>query len=391
MYRIRRLKIERTALLDALSLASGLLYSQTVVLFWRTVRKHNLWLRPSSLMRWHSSEMLHAHSADAVVQQFASALKSWRKRRKDEPNAHPPRRRRRFNKIVWKSSAIRLKNENLLLSNARGIAPVVIPWQHELPTMIEIGWNGTGYELRAVYNAVSESEPVGEKTAGVDLGEIHPAVTHDGATTTIVNGRYLRSLRRYQNKLKAMLSAKIDVKKRGSKRRAKLICSKKKQLQKLDHQIRDILHKQTSNLVSTLHRAGVQTVAIGDVRTIRTRTDLGRHVNQKIHQWLAGATRSQITYKAETLGMQVVIQDERYSSKTCPACLERRKSAPSGRNFVCKACGFRFHRDGVGSVNIRRMYLGSGPVVGAMASPVGVRFHPHLRRSSSKIAALAAA
>ena len=38
-----------------------------------------------------------------------------------------------------------------------------------------------------------------------------------------------------------------------------------------------------------------------------------------------------------------------------------------------------FHRDGVGSINIRRKYLGLGPVVGAMASPTGVRWHPHRR------------
>ena len=120
MYYVRRLKIDQTDLLDALSLASGSLYSQTVVSFWRTVRKQNLWLKPSSLMRWHSGEMLHAHSADAVVQQFSSALKSWRKRRKSDPNARPPRKRRRFNKIIWKSSAIRVKDGNLVLSNARG-------------------------------------------------------------------------------------------------------------------------------------------------------------------------------------------------------------------------------------------------------------------------------
>ena len=45
-------------------------------------------------------------------------------------------------------------------------------------------------------------------------------------------------------------------------------------------------------------------------------------------------------------------------------------------------CGFVFHRDGVGAINIRQKYTGSGPVVGAMASPTGVRYHAHLSRSS---------
>jgi putative transposase len=41
-----------------------------------------------------------------------------------------------------------------------------------------------------------------------------------------LNGRLLRSQRRYQNKLKGKLSARIDRMKRGSKRRRRLIRSK---------------------------------------------------------------------------------------------------------------------------------------------------------------------
>jgi hypothetical protein len=37
-----------------------------------------------------------------------------------------------------------------------------------------------------------------EHSAGIDLGEIHPAVSHDGERTHILNGRLLRSKRQYQ-------------------------------------------------------------------------------------------------------------------------------------------------------------------------------------------------
>jgi putative transposase len=57
---------------------------------------------------------------------------------------------------------------------------------------------------------------------------------------------------------------------------------------------------------------------------------------------------------------------------------------PKMRVYRCRnpKCRFVFHRDGVGSINIRRKYLGLGLVVGAMASPIGVRYHAHLRCSS---------
>jgi transposase, IS605 OrfB family, central region len=312
-------------------------------------------------MRWfpnNGANELHSHSADAVVQSFFASLQSWRQRRKADPNAKPPRRRRRYFKVIWKSSAIKVQDGKLCLSNGKGNPPVVIPWAWETPVQVEIGWDGKQYELRACYDLsqTAEDEPnegaitpqTGE-VAGVDLGEVHLAVAHDGVGTFIANGRLLRAKRRYQNKLKGKLSRLIDRKKKGSRRRKRLISSKQKQLAKLRKQIADILHKQTTRLVSTLHERGVQTVVIGDIRDIRMSANYNKKANQKIHQMLHGQARHQITYKAERLGMKVVLQDERYSSQECPVCGQRNK--PKGRVYRC-GCGFEFHRDGVGAINI---------------------------------------
>ena len=146
------------------------------------------------------------------------------------------------------------------------------------------------------------------------------------------------------------------------------------------HQLRDALHKQTTHLVSTLHVRGVQTLAIGDLRTCRINTAVGHVGNQRIHQMPSGQVRHMLTYKAEGRGMQVVLVPEAYTSQTCPCCGKRYK--PRGRVYRCSRCGFAFHRDGVGAINIRQKYTASGPVVGAMASPIGVRYQPHLRCSS---------
>src|SRR5438552_16883655 len=107
MYIVRRINIGRRPQLDELALECGRLYSATVVWFWRTVRHQEIWLKPSSMMRWLNSEKLHAHSADACVQAFYAALKSWRKRRKTDPEAKPPRGRRKFFRIEYKNTAIR--------------------------------------------------------------------------------------------------------------------------------------------------------------------------------------------------------------------------------------------------------------------------------------------
>jgi putative transposase len=380
LYTVRRLKIGRTEQMDALARAAGELYSQVVVWFWRTVRHKGLWLQAKHLMRWLTSALLHAHSSDAVVQSFFAALASWHGRRKVDPDAHPPRRRKRYYRVQWKRSAIRLKAGRLHLANGRGHAPLVVPWCWDVPCQVEMGWDGTQYEFRATY-LLDEPRPLpAGETAGIDLGEIHSAVAHDGTEATSLNGRYLRSVRRYQNKLKARLAALRDRKTRRSRRHQRIVASIRRQLRRLDHQIKDITHKQTTRLVSTLHERGVQIVAIGDIRDIRQRIDYGHKANEKLHQMPSGLIRHLVTYKAQRRGMQVVLQNERYTSRTCPSC--RRRHKPRGRRFRCPWCGFVAHRDVVGAWNIRTEYLGASPVVGAMASPSGVRYHAHMRCST---------
>ena len=423
-YIVRKIKIGKTLQLDELARAAGELYSRTVISFWRTVRKKEVWLSGYSMEKWQMSDKLHAHTSDAITQSFYASLKSWRSRRKLDPNSKPPRRRRWFYKVIWKQSAIKLKDGKLRLSNGRGNQPLIINWRWVKPKIVEMGWNKGSqcYELRACYIesasksiksgntsighaggtpaplSVRETPPLNDgrgvrvppcddgispsacsdfvRVAGCDLGEIHPMVIADGVDTDIYNGRLLRSKRQYQNKLKAKLSNLIDKKKRGSKRRKKLIKSKQKQLAKIKNQIKDIEHKLTSKAVSTLKERSVQTLVIGDVRDIRKNINYGKKANQKLHQWNFGSIRSQLEYKCAKIGIQTELITEEYTSQTCLSC--GKKNKPRNRNYKC-SCGFKFHRDGIGSNNIRAKYLEQVPVVGLMARPVGVRWNAHLQ------------
>jgi len=381
MYQIRRVHIGKTAQLDELSHECGLLYTQTLVFFWRTVRHKGIWLKEKHLKRLFTSHKLHAHTADACVEAFFASLKSWRERKKQgDPDTHPPRRRKWYFRIEYKRSAMSLKDGMLRLSNGKGNAPLILDWPWALPQTVVIHWTGSEYEAIATYK---QEQPAarqeGEKVAGVDLGEVHMAVSHDGEHTHILNGRLLRSKVQYRNKLQAELHSRIDGRmQKGSKRRKRLIRSKRRQLKKIEHQIRDIEHKQTTRLITTLHKNGVRTVVIGDVRDIRQDNDVGHANNQKIHQWSHGRVRFKLTYKAERMGMSVVLQDEHYTSRTCPCCGQVR-SKVKGRVFSCPKCKWGYHRDGVGSINIRQKYLASLPVVGGMAPPTGLRYTPHAR------------
>jgi len=120
-YQVRRVHIGKTIQLDELARECGRLYSQTVASFWRTVRHKGIWLAPKHLMRWHTSDKLHAHTADACVQPFFAALASWRERRKTgDPDAKPPQKQKRYFRIEYKRSAMLLRGGYLRLSNGKG-------------------------------------------------------------------------------------------------------------------------------------------------------------------------------------------------------------------------------------------------------------------------------
>jgi putative transposase len=311
-YEVRRAYLGTSEQLDELSRECGRLYSLTVTSFWHIVRHKGIWLKPKHLMRWHTSNKLHAHTSDACVQAFFAALKSWRERRKGDPNAKAPHKRKWYFRIEYKSDAIHHKKDVLTLSNGRGNAPLVLPWPWETPKTVVIHWTGKEYEAIATYKIAVQAQSPGDMVAGIDLGEVHLAASHDGKYTHILNGRLLRSKVQYRNKLLAKLNSRIDGKmKKGSKRRTRVIRSKKQQLKKIEHQIRDIEHKQTSKLITTLHQAGVQKLVIGDVRDIRQDLDVGSKTNQKLHQWSRGRIRFKLTYKGQRLGMEVFLQEKK--------------------------------------------------------------------------------
>jgi putative transposase len=337
------------------------------------------------MRRWHckSHDVLPSQTAQEVAEQFYEAIGSWHDNdRKGDP---PKRCNKEYNVLRWTYQGVTLRDDGVLrLSTKRGEDSILIDWPvDEEPRTVEIGKTSNGFVVRAQYDREPVDRTTGDKVAGIDLGEKHLATVFTGEDAFTINGGELRALRHYQNSTKAKIDAKIDRKESGSNRWKKLIQTKNEQLQHIDNKITDLLHKLSRKVVEMLLERRVSAIAIGDVRGIRDRIDYGTKMNQRLHQWAYGEFARMIEYKAKLAGITVERIDEAYTSQDCPQCGHRKK--PSGRNYTCSECGFHGHRDVVGAANIRRKYVGndnSSRLPGVMASPSGVRFHPHLSCSS---------
>ena len=339
------------------------------------------------------SQPLHSQSIQAVRERYFKNRKAYRAlRRNGNTTAKPPHKYKRFQTTTWKKSAIRFKETScgysVVLSNGKGTPPLQIP----LPklfnlsltpniAMVNLVYTHGHYELHFVYTTEKPDTSEADGVVGVDIGEIHPIVSHDGQDTRIFNGRYIRSLYRLRNKVLAEFSQAISGCKRHSHRWWKLTRRKWKRIKKIDDQIKDALHKHTTNFVKYCHAKGIGTIVLGDLTGIRNNIKARKKERQKLHQWAFGKIAELITYKAKALGIKVKVIDESYTSQTCPKCGNRKK--PNTRNYTCP-CGFKYHRDGVGAINIREKYLGhfGVPVVAdldtqtmKMTPPLGFRLN----------------
>jgi putative transposase len=193
----------------------------------------------------------------------------------------------------------------------------------------------------------------------------------------------LRSLRQWKDKKKADLQSRMDVKKKGSREWKRLRNHKIKFLRKVKSRTNDMLHKYTTGIVSTCKRNSKDTLVVGDLRGYRQDNNKGKERNQENHAWMYSKITWMLKYKAEKVGINFALQDEAYTSQTCPSCGKRKK--PHSRVYRCR-CGFQRHRDVVGAFNILKKYLSSSinwdqSVVADMipASEIeDVKYHPYL-------------
>ena len=400
--RTQRLKIESQSIFSEINTASAAVWNQCCDLMtmyqWHRgyLHAHHDFYIGKDCEGWidkklSKSHPLHSQSRQAVRESYFKSWKSYAVLKKTGgiQKPKPPNKRKTYRTTRWKTSAITFvegslfgKRLHLSMGKDRPVLDIPLPSSfnlsnsHHIAT-IDLVYHHGHWELHFTYNQSIEPPERSSGVVGVDIGEIHPIVSHDGQHTEIYNGRYIRSLYRHRNKVLAEFNQAISRCKRHSKRWWKLIRRKWKRIRKIDAQIKDALHKHTTKFISLCQERGIGTIVLGDLTGIRKNIDYGKRANQKLHQWAFGKVTELITYKAKCVGITVKQIDEAYTSQTCPQCGNRKK--PTNRNYTCP-CGFKYHRDGVGAINIRQKYLGhfGVPVVAEMGvtrmtPPLGFR------------------
>ena len=375
--------------LDAINRLGGRIYSKTLSLAFKTHKQKGFWLSDRGLKAYlkYKRYPCQSHSVQAIIDDYCGARRSFFENRKTNPTAKPPNKTRPFHTFTWRATGMIYQRGKLRLSMGLDRDPLWIKIHKKfhkiVPAEVSLVYNRTTkqYEFHATYDTTPKKVKAKSGSAvAVDMGEIHPIVTFDGLTSEIYNGRAPRSQVRYREKSRSTINRKLSRCQRYSRRWKKLKRAKNRVLAALAAQLRDMRHKITSRFVSTCRERKIETIVIGDIKHIRRSINYGKKANEKLHQWAFSKIREMIIYKARAVGIQVDTQDEAYTSQTCPSCGHRKK--PSCRTYHCSKCQWQGHRDVVGASNILTAYQGwlFNPVVGAVVSPTGIRYHPNLCR-----------
>ena len=375
--------------LKAINRLGGRIYSKTISLAQKTRDTKGFWMSDGALKAYlkYKRYPCQAHSVQAIIDDYCGARRSFFSNRPKNPDARPPLKRKWYHTFTWRASGITYSRGRLHLSMGKGRDAISIKidkkFHKKVPAEVSLVYNKRThiYEFHATYDTKPQKHKPKEKSViAVDLGEIHPIVSFDGLNSEIYNGRYLRSLVQYREKFKAKINHLLSRCERGSRRWKKLKRAKNRTLNQVNNVIRDVRHKITSRFVSACKSKKAETIVIGDIKHIRQSINYGRKANQKLHQWAFAKITEMITYKAKAVGIEVDTEDEAYTSQTCPSCGHRKKH--SKRFYSCSKCKWEGHRDVVGASNILTKYQGwlFNPVVGAVVSPAGIRYHPDLCR-----------
>ncbi|NJE02401.1 RNA-guided endonuclease TnpB family protein [Thermococcus sp. JdF3] len=192
-------------------------------------------------------------------------------------------------------------------------------------------------------------KPKGNLSAGIDLGVNNlMAVYVESGESFLVNGRPLKSIAFYWQKKIADYQSKLNKSGQKTSRKFRRMHGKAKLQAK--HYINTVM-RQT---VKRLYDLGVSTIIVGYPKGIAQNSDKGKKQNFILsHVWRFNTVIKRLKEVAEEYGIQVVVVNEAFTSKTCPVCGKPHEGARFVRGlFKCPATGLTFNADLVGAFNI---------------------------------------
>jgi putative transposase len=207
--------------------------------------------------------------------------------------------------------------------------PIRIETQHQNVDQVRIVPRQGFYVVEVIYEQADVDPTL---YAGIDIGIDNLATltsNKEGFIPRIVNGRPLKSINQYYNKRKAELQSIL----KDTRFTARMERITNKRTRRIDH----YLHTASRRIIDLLVSEGIGSLVIGKNPNWKQEVEMGKRNNQQFVCIPHARFIAMLTYKAELVGIQVIITGESYTSKC--SFLDRE---PIGKHEVY--CGKRVKR-----------------------------------------------
>jgi putative transposase len=128
-----------------------------------------------------------------------------------------------------------------------------------------------------------------------------------GFIPRIVNGRPVKSINQFYNKRRAELQSQLGA--MGTSHRMERLATQR--TRRIDHE----LHRASRRIIDLLVSEGIGTLVIGKNPLWKQQVNLGRRTNQQFVAIPHARFIAMLTYKAELVGIWVIVTEESYTSK----------------------------------------------------------------------------
>lgn len=243
---------------------------------------------------------------------FFAACKAY----KQNPKAFtgppkPPRYKkgkRKASIAIFTNQQCKLKDGYVVFPKAANLQPI----KTSVPNIVQVRIvpQATCFIVEIVYSKpVAQAVVLENNALFIDLGlnNLATCLNNMGEQPFIINGKPLKAINQYYNKRKAKLQAYIGPK--GTSNRISRLTHKR------NCKVHDYMHKTSKLVVDYCVDHQIATIVIGHNDGWKQDINLGKATNQKFVNIPFNKLISQITYKAEDVGIDVVITEEAYTSK----------------------------------------------------------------------------
>jgi len=186
---------------------------------------------------------------------------------------------------------------------------------------------------------------------GVDTGIVNIATDSDGE---IHSGKTINNVRYRHRRLRQKLQRKGT---KSAKRRLRKLSGKEQRFGKW------INHNVSKRIVAKAKDTN-RAIALEDLQGISSRVKVRRSQRATLHSWSFFQLRTFIEYKAQRVGVPVLLVDPRNTSRTCPSCgCIDKANRPNQSTFLCVTCGFSGLADHIAATTIGRRAVVNRPYV----------------------------